>query len=127
MHAYFGLTLGMLSLENHVLVILLPQNIIRTLRILLIATSSLSLLLFFSSIIVPLFVVLDLLQAVEFFPVHLVKLRVDIADRVFRPWDDDMLYSIDPAIHNFDDLVQDHKCCLPTVRLISATKLPPYL
>ena len=56
---------------------------------------------------VPLLLPLDLLELVEFLPVQLVELAIDVLDSILGPGDDDVFDSVNSAIDDLDDVVED--------------------
>jgi len=55
---------------------------------------------------------LHFLEPVKFLAVQLVELAVNVLDRVLRARDDNMLDSINTAVNNFDNVVEDYECRL---------------
>lgn len=96
------------DLEYHILIFLFSEDVgsSRIVGVLLIASAPLvSLLFLFCCSIVSLLVTLHLLQAIEFLPVQLIQLRVDILDGVLRAWYNDVFDCIDSPVYDLDDFV----------------------
>lgn len=108
-----------LSLKNEILILLVSQDIRSALAFFasLISCSNpcfrhLSTMFLVCLLIITMLFPLHFLEPVKFLAVQFIEFAVNVLDRILRAGDDNVLDSVNTAVNDFDNVVEDYECRL---------------